>query len=259
MVPARTPAPPDSRGLLAQTRSCNYRIPVEGRRRRLGLPPTGAAAQFNEHYPSASLGIVLLWVDPSGFDTLQGAWMSQQVDIEFDDGTTARLATAALGPGTLYGVRWQGDWVTEELDTNVATQCGAADLAADENCDFTHARRALGAAGSAAHLVIAELPPESVPFQRATVHLHTNQRRERGRVSILRADRNSLSIEVLIGTCQDKTANAHPQALFRYGPYEVSKPKSNSRMELVFRVLAAERERILDALRPHKLPGTAQP
>ena len=184
--------------------------------------------------------------------------MPQHVDIELDDGTTARLTTANLGPGTVYGVKWQGRWITKALDTDIATRGSAANLAADDNCDFTHARRALGAAGCAAHLAIATLSPESVPFHRATIHLHTNQR-ERGRVSILRGERNNLSIEILIGTCQSKTADAHPQALFRYGPYEVSKPDTTSRVELVFRVLAAERERILNALRPHKLPGSAPP
>jgi len=192
--------------------------------------------------------------------------MAQHVDIELDDGTRARLTTGNLGPGTAYRVKWQGSWVTAALDTNIATRGSAANLVADNNCDFTHARRALGAAGHAAHLVIATLSPESVPFQRATIHLHTHlpkhlpaNQRERGRVSILRGERNSLSIEILIGTCRSKTADAHPQALFRYGPYEVSEPESNSRMELVFRVLAAERERILNALKLHKLPGSAQP
>jgi len=184
--------------------------------------------------------------------------MPQHVDIELDDGTTARLTTANLGPGTVYGVKWQGGWITEALGTDVATRGSAANLVADDNCDFTHARRALGAASCAAHLVIATLSPESAPFQRATIHLHTNQR-ERGRITILPGERNSLSIEILIGTCQSKTADAHPQDLFRYGPYEVSKPESNSRMELVFRVLAAERERILNALKLHKLQGSAQP
>ena len=184
--------------------------------------------------------------------------MPQHVDIELDDGATTRLTTGSRGPGTVYRVKWQGRWITEALDTGVATLRSAPDPEADYNCDFTHARRALGAVGSAAQLVIAELSPESVPFQRAAVHLHTNDR-ERGRVSILLGESNSLSIEVLIGTRQSKTADAHPQAPYRYGPYEVCKPEADSRMELVFRVLAAERERILDALKPHKLPGTAQP
>ena len=47
----------DSPELLARRPLERYRIRVEGRRRRLKLPPVGATGQFNEHYPSASLGI----------------------------------------------------------------------------------------------------------------------------------------------------------------------------------------------------------
>ncbi len=50
---------PESRNRLARGRSGEYRYPVEGRRRRLETPPVGATAQFNRHYASASLGIML--------------------------------------------------------------------------------------------------------------------------------------------------------------------------------------------------------
>jgi len=50
----------NSPNVLARRPSERYRIRVEGCRRRLKLPPVGAAAQFNKHYPSAPLGIALL-------------------------------------------------------------------------------------------------------------------------------------------------------------------------------------------------------
>lgn len=184
--------------------------------------------------------------------------MPQHVIIELHDNTREMLTTSNCGPGTDYRVKWQEKWIAEKLDTGVATQQSAANPGADNNCDFTHARRALAAAGRAADLVIAELSPEAAPFQGATILLSTNWR-ERGRISILSDQSDHLTLEIRIGTSQNRPINTHPQEIFTMGPYSVSRPQSRSRMELVFRVIAAEYVGILDALKAHKLPGSAEP
>jgi hypothetical protein len=184
--------------------------------------------------------------------------MPQQVTIELHDGTRARLTTSNCGPGTAYRVMWQDKWISEKLDTGVATQGRATNRNADNNCDFTHARRALAAAGRAAELVIAELTPEAAPFQGATILLSTNNR-ERGRIPILPDQSDQLSIEIRIGTSQEKPIGSHPEEVFTLSPYRVRRPQSRSRMELVFRVIAAEYEEILSALKANKLPGSAEP
>jgi len=184
--------------------------------------------------------------------------MPQHVTIDLHHGTKARLTTSNCGPGTAYNVMWQDKRIAQRLDTGVATQGSALDRNADNNCDFTHARRALAAAGRAAELVIAELSPEEAPFQGATILLCTNNR-ERGRMSILSDEGDQLSIEIQIGTSQRKPIRSHPAKVFTHGPYTVCKPQSRSRMELVFRVIAAEREGILGVLKANKLPGSAEP
>ena len=53
--------------------------------------------------------------------------------------------------------------------------------------------------------------------------------------------------------------DSHPAQAFTHGPYTVRKLPSRSRMELVFRVIAAEREGILGVIKANKLLGSAEP
>ena len=184
--------------------------------------------------------------------------MPQYVNIDLHNGPEARIKTSNCGPGTKYDVFWQGKMIAEKIDTGVATQDNAIDRIADNNCDFTHARRSIAAAGCVAELVIEELSPEEIPFQGATIVLCTNEI-ERGRIFILSDEADQLRIMIHIGTSKGKSIGRHPIQEFTHGPYTVRKPISRSRMELVFRVIAAERERILGVLKENKLPGSAEP
>lgn len=180
--------------------------------------------------------------------------MPQHLRFQVDETTVAELTTSNRGPGSSYRIKWQDEWLGE-FDTGVATQRDATDPSADRFCDFTHARRGLAAAGVAATAVIAKLDPETEPFQTAEIHMRTNDH-DRGRITI-RANDDTLSIEIHIGTSGD--SRSHPQEKFVYGPVTMSCPDAQSRLEVVFRVLASEYIEWLAILAEHKLPGSARP
>jgi hypothetical protein len=181
--------------------------------------------------------------------------MPQHVKIQIDNGTVEELMTSNCGPGNYYRIKWQDEWLGK-FDTGVATQQDATDPSADSICDFTHARRGLAAVGVAATAVIGKLIPETEPFQTAEIKLRTNGH-ERGRVLIRANDDDTLSVKIQIGTSGD--SRYHPDRIFVHGPVTVLRPEAQSRLEVVFRVLASEYTEWLAMLAKRKLPGSALP